>query len=97
MGPRYSPPDSPGHEKPSVRFTDTRKPSGDNYDEKENVKRPGATIRTFSTVELSTIDQKWGRLFEGEHTATLRLEQFLKGLANHIVGLLILTGEPMLT
>lgn len=94
MGPRHSPPDS-SDEKPSARFTDTRRPSGDNHDDKENLKRPAQAGRTFSTVELSTIDQKWGRLFEGEHTATPRLGQFLRGLANHIVSTVALRLETI--
>jgi len=38
-------------------------------------------------MELSTIDQKWGRLFENDGKPTQRLGQFLRGLANHIVGI----------
>lgn len=41
--------------------------------------------RTFPSLELSTIDQKWGRLFDNEGNPTQRLGQFLRGLANHIV------------
>lgn len=47
--------------------------------------RPSGAPRTFSTVELSTIDQKWGRLFDSDEKPTQRLGQFLRGLANHIV------------
>jgi hypothetical protein len=36
-------------------------------------------------MELSTVDQKWGRLFDNEGNPTQRLGQFLRGLANHIV------------
>jgi hypothetical protein len=56
-------------DKPGVRFSD---------------RRP-AVSRTYSTAELSTIDQKWGRLFDSEGTPTKRLGQFLRGLANHII------------
>ena len=73
--PVRSPPSSPLDKSSGVRFSDrtpTARPS------------PG---RTFSTMELSTIDQKWGRLFDNEGRATLRLGQFLRGLANHIVSL----------
>jgi hypothetical protein len=56
-------------DKPSVRFSD---------------RRP-AVARTYSTTELSTIDQKWGRLFDSDGTPTQRLGDFLRGLANHIV------------
>jgi len=56
-------------DRPSVRFSD---------------RRPGVA-RTYSTAELSTIDQKWGRLFDSEGTPTKRLGEFLRGLANHII------------
>jgi hypothetical protein len=56
-------------DKPGVRFSD---------------RRP-AVARTYSTTELSTIDQKWGRLFNSDGTPTQRLGAFLRGLANHIV------------
>lgn len=73
--PFRSPPSSPLEKPSGVRFSDrtpTARPS------------PG---RTFSTMELSTIDQKWGRLFDNEGRPTQRLGQFLRGLANHIVSL----------
>jgi hypothetical protein len=67
-----SPPRSPSEKPSGVRFSDRPLP------------RPGAG-RTFSNMELSTIDQKWGRLFDSEGNPTKRLGQFLRGLANHIV------------
>jgi hypothetical protein len=70
--PVRSPPRSP-LEKTNVRFSD-----------REFSSRPTAG-RTYSTTELSTIDQKWGRLFDRDGNATTRLGQFLRGLANHIV------------
>ncbi|CZR52996.1 uncharacterized protein PAC_02874 [Phialocephala subalpina] len=68
-----SPPSSP-LEKPGVRFSDRGYSS-----------RPPAGNRTYSTMELSTIDQKWRRLFESDGTPTKRLGEFLRGLANHII------------
>lgn len=44
--------------------------------------------RTFSTAELSTIDQKWGTLFGADREPRPRLGQILRGLANHLVGFL---------
>jgi hypothetical protein len=73
MEPMRSPPNSPLEKPSGVRFSDRGPPS-----------RP-AVSRTYSTTELSTIDQKWGRLFDSDGTPTKRLGQFLKGLANHIV------------
>jgi hypothetical protein len=66
-----SPPRSPSEKLTGVRFSDRPLP------------RPGAG--RSSSVELSTIDQKWGRLFDTEGNPTQRLGQFLGGLANHIV------------
>jgi hypothetical protein len=73
MEPMRSPPNSPLEKPSGVRFSDRGPPS-----------RP-AVSRTYSTTELSTIDQKWGRLFDSDGTPTKRLGQFLKGLANHII------------
>jgi hypothetical protein len=83
MGSRRSPPASPVEKQPGVRFT--------NRDPKP---RPAGT-RTFSQLELSTIDLKWGQLFENDGTPTPRLGQFLRGLANHIVcrSIYLLTHE----
>jgi len=69
-----SPPGSPLERPSGVRFSDRSLPT-----------RPSAG-RSYSTVELSTIDQKWGRLFDSDGNPTKRLGQFLRGLANHIVG-----------
>jgi hypothetical protein len=77
--PMRSPPASPISEKPSVRFSDR---SG-----AHNNSRSQTIHRSYSTTELSTIDQKWGRLFDSEGQPTERLGQFLRGLANHIVSL----------
>lgn len=44
------------------------------------------TPTAHPAIELSVIDQKWGRLFD-EGRPTERLGQFLRGLANHIVSL----------
>jgi hypothetical protein len=70
---RKSPPVSPTDKGPGVRFTN-----------REPKTRPAGT-RTFSQLELSTIDLKWGQLFGNDGTPTPRLGQFLRGLANHIV------------
>ncbi|KAB8290240.1 hypothetical protein EYC80_011108 [Monilinia laxa] len=75
--PMRSPPASPSSDKPFVRFNDRDRGYND---------RPTPKVhRTYSTVELSTIDQKWGRLFDSDSRPTERLGQFLRGLANHIV------------
>lgn len=68
-----SPPGSPLEKPAGVRFSDRNPPTR------------AAVGRTFSTLELSAVDQKWGRLFDSEGNPTPRLGQFLIGLANHIV------------
>ncbi|KAL5321648.1 hypothetical protein ACEPPN_009608 [Leptodophora sp. 'Broadleaf-Isolate-01'] len=60
------------------------KPSGVRFSDRSAAARPTGN-RTYSTTELSTIDQKWGRLFESDGKPTQRLGQFLRGLANYII------------
>jgi hypothetical protein len=45
---------------------------------------------SFSNTELSTVDLKWGMLFDGDLNPTPRLGQFLRGLGNHIVSFSLL-------
>lgn len=79
--PMRSPPASPSSDKPFSRFNDRDRDRGYND-------RPAQRVhRTYSTLELSTIDQKWGRLFDNDSRPTERLGQFLRGLANYIVSL----------
>ncbi|KAL2071396.1 hypothetical protein VTL71DRAFT_12631 [Oculimacula yallundae] len=61
------------------------KPSGVRFSDRSGAARPAPGNRTYSTMELSTIDHKWGRLFESDGKPTQRLGQFLRGLANHII------------
>jgi hypothetical protein len=82
-----SPPASP-LDKPSVRFSDRDKPQ-------PRPSMPGG--RSYSTAELSTVDQKWGRLFDSDGRPTQRLGQFLRGLANHIVWAFCYFAESTLT
>ncbi|ESZ96847.1 hypothetical protein SBOR_2768 [Sclerotinia borealis F-4128] len=82
--PMRSPPASPSLEKPSVRFDGRDRDRGDRNHGYND--RPAQKVhRTYSTLELSTIDHKWGRLFDNDSRPTERLGQFLRGLANHIV------------
>ncbi|CAL3972824.1 unnamed protein product [Diplocarpon coronariae] len=67
-------PASPLDKSSGVRFSDHTIPA-----------RPAGGDRTYSTLELSTVDQKWGRLFEKDGKPTQRLGQFLRGLANHMI------------
>ncbi|KAH8599136.1 hypothetical protein B0O99DRAFT_683116 [Bisporella sp. PMI_857] len=68
-------PPSPVEKPSNVRFSDQPQPQS----------RPAGGPRTFSSLELSTIDQKWGRLFDSNGDPTQRLGQFLRGLANHMI------------
>ncbi|KAG9235486.1 hypothetical protein BJ875DRAFT_483213 [Amylocarpus encephaloides] len=58
--------------------------SGVRFTDREPKSRP-APDRSFSSIELSTIDLKWGELFDRDGNSTKRLGQFLRGLANHII------------
>jgi len=87
LSPVRSSPGSPAVEKPSVRFMDSQDP----VDKEEGRNgRPAAYRSSFSNTELSTIDLRWGMLFDGDLNPTPRLGQFLRGLANHIVSFALL-------
>lgn len=51
--------------------------------------RPAAYRYPGSNLELSTVDLKWGTLFDGDGKPTPRLKQILRGLANHLVSYLL--------
>ncbi|KAG9248160.1 hypothetical protein BJ878DRAFT_76181 [Calycina marina] len=68
--PKKSPPESPS----GVRFSDRPPPT-----------RPAGGAHTYSAMELSTVDQKWGRLFDSEGNPTQRLGQFLRGIAIYLI------------
>ncbi|CAG8983974.1 hypothetical protein HYALB_00008835 [Hymenoscyphus albidus] len=80
----YGPP-PPMDSRKSPLVSPLEKSSGVRFSDREPRTRPAPSGRTYSTVELSTIDQKWGRLFDNHGTPTQRLGAFLRGLANHIV------------
>jgi len=82
ISPVRSPPGSPTAEKPSVRFMNSRGPV--DKDGGRNG-RLGAHHFPGSSPELSTVDLKWGALFDANGNPTPRLKQFLRGLANHLV------------
>ena len=62
------------------------KPYGVRFSDRIQFVRP-PTGRLFSRVEPTTIDRKWGRLFDNGGRPTQRLGACLRGLANHIVRL----------
>lgn len=82
MDPVTSPPGSP-----------LEKPSGVRFSDREPRTRPAGASRSYSNLELSTIDKRWGRLFDSEGDPTERLGQILRGLANHIVGIILQFGD----
>ncbi len=51
--------------------------------------RPSVT-RELTNTEETPIDKTWGQLFDAEGNPTCRLGQFLRGLANHIVSVVII-------
>jgi hypothetical protein len=82
LSPVRTPPGSPTAENPRVRFMNSRGPV-----DKEGGRngRPKVYRSPRSNPEFSTIDLKWGLLFDGDSNPTPRLKQFLKGLANHLI------------
>ena len=89
----YTPPSPVQSSKPTFavpKYSETAtsqpsSPSGVRFSDRPLPTRPAGGTRNYSSLELSTIDQKWGRLFDNEENPTQRLGQFLRGLANHIV------------
>lgn len=52
----------------------------------ESDRGPRLTLnKTFSTADLSILDQKWGALFDNDMEPTTRLGQVWRGIANYIV------------
>lgn len=74
--PLRSPASSPLEKPSGVRFSDRTLPT--------RPAGPGG-LRTYSTLDLSAVDEKWGRLFDREGNPTQRLGQFLRGIANHLI------------
>ena len=89
----YTPPSPVQSSKTTVNMTQPSdaatsqpgSPSGVRFTDRPLPTRPSGASRNYSSLELSTIDQKWGRLFDNEGNPTQRLGQFLRGLANHLV------------
>lgn len=53
-------------------------------------RRPKGPIRLWTGLEETTLEKIWGQLFDEAGSPTARLGQFLRGLAIHIVGLVLL-------
>ncbi|KAK7748047.1 hypothetical protein SLS53_001299 [Cytospora paraplurivora] len=89
------PKDSPKHS--TVRFSDETKPAvpamprGSVDDSKK------ASANKSSDVELTTIDKRWGLLFESNATPTRRIEHILQGLATYIIDEFIPQGSFVVT
>lgn len=81
-------------DKSGVRFRSTV--GSESVKEASRSSRPALSGRTFSTAELTTIDQKWGTLFGADREPTGRLGQVLRGLANHLVRLRCVDHKALL-
>ena len=53
-------------------------------------KRPKGPVRLSTSQEETTLEKIWGQLFDEAGHPTVRLGQFLRGLAIHIVGLTVI-------
>ena len=60
--------------------------SDDSNDYVGQASRPRGPVRLHTGLEMTTLEKIWGALFNEQGKATLRLGQFLRGLATHIVG-----------
>ena len=87
--PNHGSPDSkapPYDSPPSPRDQDDRRPSSQiSTGSDANTSRPRGPVRLSTSKEETTLEKIWGPLFKEDGTPTLRLSQFLRGLAVHLV------------
>lgn len=77
-------PKSP-EESPKVHFKE-RRPSSPYSDSNESIyTRPKGPTRLSTGRDETTLEKIWGQLFDEESNPTVKLGQFLRGLAVHIV------------
>lgn len=55
--------------------------------------RPSQPTRMPTLDELTPLDRTWGQLFDEDGAPTVRLSQFLRGLANHLVRVPLLFAD----
>lgn len=83
---RYTnPPQSPGHDRASHTDQSRRSSSPLSHSSDENRPRPRGPERLSTSKDETTLEKIWGPLFDEDGHPTLRLGQFLRGLAVHIV------------
>lgn len=77
-------PQSPIQDTPATAFP-IRRTSSLSQSSGEGRKRPKGPKRLSTGLEETTLEKIWGQLFDEDGHSTLRLGQFLRGLAVHIV------------
>jgi len=68
---------------------DRRPPSPQGQSSESSLRRPKGPMRLSTSKQETTLEKIWGQLFDEEGHPTVRLGQFLRGLAIHIVGFII--------
>ncbi len=89
-----SPPNSSGSNPAPYNSRDTQIPQGNDrrslspqgQSTESTLRRPKGPVRLSTSKEETTLEKIWGQLFDEEGHPTVRLGQFLRGLAIHIVG-----------
>ncbi|MCJ1358339.1 MAG: hypothetical protein MMC33_008338 [Icmadophila ericetorum] len=84
----YQPVRPPSPREPSIsQFAEKRPPSRVSQTSEVSTARPQAqkAIRMPSSQEETTLEKIWGCLFDDEGHPTVRLGQFLRGLAVHLI------------
>ncbi len=76
-------PQSPIRDTPAAAFHARRASLTRSSD--EGRMRPKGPVRLWTGLEETTLEKIWGQLFDEDGHSTLRLGQFLRGLAVHIV------------
>ena len=84
----YAQPPSPPRQtfaQPDEQRSASRTSVSSHHSESTNHVRPRGPTRLSTSKEETTLEKIWGQLFDEQGHATLRLGQFLRGLAIHLV------------
>ena len=80
------PPQSPTRDAPTAHFHE-RTTSPFSQSSEPSHSRPRGPTRLGTGLEETTLERMWGQLFDEQGHSTVRLSQFLRGLAVHLVSI----------
>ena len=86
LTPNAQPPSPPRHfAQPEEQRSASRTSISSQHSESTNYVRPRGPARLSTSKDETTLEKIWGQLFDEQGHATVRLGQFLRGLAIHLV------------